>query len=179
MDYVSSQVLQDLNKTPERQQQLKLVVHGPEGSGKSVTLRAIAHQLTQAGVEIVMTTPNAIIASSINEITSNLPMTNNKRIKSTEGAPLRSAQLENENTACKHTKVLLLDDMNSVSDKLLETIERRLRLNTRQTETPFGGIHIVMFNRVPLPQDQQTPTTLKQWQNFHHMQLQGNQRTST
>ena len=171
MDYIISAVLEAPTKTPQCQHQLKLVVHGPGGSGKSVILRAVAHKLRQAGIGVVIAAPTGVAAFNINGITLHsalsLPVTNNSYGKSTDVPPPRGAQLDNMRTLWKHAKVLLLDEFGFVSDELLERIDRHLRLATRQDETPFGGIHVILFGdlyQLPPPHGKPIFAALKHWQ---------------
>lgn len=185
MDYIISFVLEAPKSAPKINEHLKLIVHGPGGSGKSVILRAVAHKLRQAGVGVVITAPTGVAAFNINGVTLHtalcLPVINNSYGKSTDIPPPRGIQLESMRTLWKHAKVLLLDEFGFVSDETLQRVDRHLRLATGNDTTPFGGIHLVMFGdlyQLPPPHGKPIFACERHWSQFRLLELQGNQRAA-
>ena len=185
MDYIIANVLETTQQQHNTTGRLKLIIHGPGGSGKSVILRAVAHKLRQAGIGVVIAAPTGVAAFNINGITLHsalsLPVTNNSYGKSTDVPPPRGVQLENLRTLWKHARVLLLDEFGFVSAELLRRIDRHLRLATRQAHLPFGGVHLVMFGdlyQLPPPHGQPIFAAERLWSNFRLLELEGNQRAA-
>ncbi len=185
MDYIIASVLEAPQHQENANDRLRLIVHGPGGSGKSVILRAVAHKLRQAGIGVVIAAPTGVAAFNINGITLHsalsLPVSNNSYGKSTDVPPPRGVQLDNLRTFWKHASVLLLDEFGFVSAELLRRIDRHLRLATRRTHQPYGGIHIVMFGdlyQLPPPHGQPIFAAERLWTNFRLLELEGNQRAA-
>ena len=183
-EYLLRRVMDGPNtRDPNAAGRLRTIVHGAGGCGKSVVLRALAHQLRSAGKGVLIAAPTGVAAANVNGATlhslCSLPVTNQSYGRACDVPPPSGVHLENMKALWRHVDVLLIDEISFVSAQMLEKISRHLQL-ARGNILPFGGVHVVVFGDLyQLPPPKGHPCyRSKTWELFELCELDGNQRAA-
>ncbi|CAK9074946.1 unnamed protein product [Durusdinium trenchii] len=165
-------------------QQLKMLLHGPGGCGKSVVARATAHMLRQAGKGVIIAAYTGAAAWNINGVTLHsccfLPVINESYGKGCDVPLPQGPQLAALQAIWANVTVLIVDEISFVSSFMLERLDQHLRIATGSQQMPFGGVHVVFAGDLyQLPPPKGLPCFASWlWRALELCELQGNQRAA-
>ena len=175
------------NGSNPKSPKLRLLLHGPGGSGKSFILRAAAQCIRSAQKGVVIAAYTGAAAYQAGGVTLHsclgLPVVNKSYGQHEADVPLpQGARLQHLKDIWRHIDLLIIDEMSLVSAKLLKRIDLRLRhIKALGANLPFGGVNIVLigdFYQLPPVLDQPIFHDLNLFKLFQLCELAGNHRAA-
>ena len=127
---------------------LLLCVMGTAGTGKSYCIRrtikmlaptaaAIKELLAESG-PVALTAPTGIAASNIRGVTL-------QSMLKVRDAEIGDKQVRALEAACRHLKILIVDEVSMVGRRMLGRLDRNLRLGIDARHLRFGGVAVVII----------------------------------
>ena len=166
---------------------LRLLIHGPGGSGKSFVLRAAAHAVRQAQRGVIIAAYTGAAAYQAGGVTLHsclgLPVVNKSYGQhESDVPPPHGARLQQLKDLWRPVSLLIIDEMSLVSTKLLSRIELHLRhVKSHGSHLPFGGLNVVMigdFYQLPPVLDHPMFYDMNLFKQFKLFELVGNHRAA-
>ena len=162
----------DQHISNQKPQQLLMLICGTAGTGKSYLISALANLL---GNTCLLTGTTGMAAYNIcgKTLHSTIQIPINNTVTDLQGNSLRRLQQTFENKL-----YLLLDEMSMMGQRMMTTMDKRLRQATAQLDVPMGGMSVILigdFAQLPPVCDRPlyatNPTTASQTHGYTMYQL--------
>ena len=184
MEYIIARVLSHDGSDSDA---LRLIVHGPGGSGKSFVLRAVAQRLREAEKGVVIAAATGAAAFQAGGVTLHsalgLPVVNRSYgVSTVDVPPPQGARLEKLKELWRYVSLLIIDELSLCSREMLRRISRHLQhIRPHRANLPFGGLNIVMCGdlyQLPPVLDFPMYNDLYTFRMFELVELEGNHRAA-